>query len=93
MQLNEKDIAHLAKLARLHLDATTQKRFAEQLTRVIEYVEIISQEKIPAQAEYESGAVDPLNFRPDEKKDFKAEELKNLPAKKSGDYIVSPPLT
>ncbi|MFA6588031.1 MAG: Asp-tRNA(Asn)/Glu-tRNA(Gln) amidotransferase subunit GatC [Patescibacteria group bacterium] len=93
MQLSEQDIEHLAKLARLNLDKTTEQKFAEQLSRVIDYVEVINNEQITDEEKKEFGGLSPIEFRTDKPGESDIKNLEKLPPKKEGKYIVSPPLT
>jgi len=92
MILTQQDIEHLAKLARLKLDSETEKKFAEQLSRVIEYVEVIDQQNIPEQEADLSNAKEPIELREDKSRQFSSDDLGKLPPKKEGKFIVSPPL-
>jgi aspartyl-tRNA(Asn)/glutamyl-tRNA(Gln) amidotransferase subunit C len=42
MKVTVKDVEHVAKLARLGLKQVEKKRFTEQLSRILEYAEIIN---------------------------------------------------
>ncbi len=42
MKVTVKDVEHVAKLARLGLTQVEKKRFTEQLSRILEYAEIIN---------------------------------------------------
>jgi len=92
MQISQQDIEHLALLARLNLSQETKKKFAGQLSRVIDYVEIINNEKPSLEKNENPQAQEPYGFREDKAKKFELKPLENLPPKKEGKYIVSPSL-
>lgn len=92
MQISEQDIEHLTRLARLNLSEETKKKFAGQLSRVIDYVEIINSQEANLEKNENQAPQEPRVFREDKAKKPGLKSLENLPPKKVGKYIVSPPL-
>jgi len=43
MKISEKDVEYVAKLATLEVDETEKKQLAEQLSRIVEYVEKLNE--------------------------------------------------
>ncbi len=44
-KLNEKEVKHVAKLARLNLTSQEVKKFQEQLSEVLDYIEVLKEVK------------------------------------------------
>jgi aspartyl-tRNA(Asn)/glutamyl-tRNA(Gln) amidotransferase subunit C len=45
-KLSEKEVKHVAKLARLDLTPQEVKRFQEQLSEILSYIEVLSEVKV-----------------------------------------------
>ena len=85
------DVAYVAKLARLNLTAAETQLFQNQLGRVLQYADKLSEVDV-SHVEAAAHAIPIFNvFREDEPRDFfTAEEaLSNAPRKANGLFIVT----
>ena len=75
MSISGEDIKHIAELSRLNLSAAEMKKYGEQISSVLEYIEQLSEvdtKKVEPTAQV-SGLVDV--WRPDEVKNWDKEEV------------------
>ena len=91
--IDQKTIAHIAKLARLHVSDQAAKAYSEQLSKVLEYFEQISKVK--------TDGVEPLVTPTDvhsfwradvAKKELSAEEIVANAPQKTGNLFTVPPV-
>lgn len=90
MAATEIDVQYVAHLARLHLSAEEEKKFAAQLGQILGYVEKLKELDI-SQVEPTAHAVPLVNVtRPDEVHHglSHAEALRNAPAQTGGLFLV-----
>ncbi len=92
MKLNKKDIQHIANLARLELTQTEEKKYGEQLSAILDYVEQLQEvdvNNVEATAQV-TGLANVL--REDKVKDWDEQErdtaLKQAPDMVDGQYKV-----
>jgi len=90
MKINKEEVLHVADLARLEMDDASIDRFAEQIGRILEYVDTLNRADtagVPAT----SHAITLTNaFREDEETPHLAREraLSNAPEKEDGSFVV-----
>lgn len=93
MQLSETDIAHLGKLARLDLSSEIRQKFAEQISRILEYVDTINKIEVnDSQGEQQRTHVGMADLAEDVVEPVSTDELLDLAPKREGRSIISPPL-
>jgi aspartyl/glutamyl-tRNA(Asn/Gln) amidotransferase C subunit len=93
MKLSETDITHLGKLARLDLAPEIRQKFAEQISRVLEYVETINKIEVSnTEGEQQRPHVGIEKLAQDVVEPGSTDELLDLVPKREGRSIISPPL-
>ena len=90
MKITKDDVLYVADLARLDLDEASIDAFAEQITNILEYVDMLKRVDT-AGVNPTSHAISLTNaFREDEEKDHLERDLvlANAPEKEDGTFIV-----
>ena len=92
--IDEKEVQHVARLARLKLSPDELKRFSSQLSKVLDYIKQLN--------EVDTSSVEPMSHPLDLKNVFREDEagpslprdeaLANAPVKRDGFFIVPPVL-
>ncbi len=93
MQFTDADIAHLATLVRLSPTPEQRRTYAEQLSRVLEYVDQMNASGVAAPAEGARASVTPYDLREDRVHSHDGMNLTRQAPSREGAYIVSPPTT
>ena len=90
MKITREDVLYVADLARLDLDEASIDAFAEQITNILEYVDMLNRVDTEG-VNPTSHAISLTNaFREDEEKDHLERDLvlANAPEKEDGTFIV-----
>jgi len=90
MKITKDDVLYVADLARLDLDEASIDAFAEQITNILEYVDMLNRVDTEG-VNPTSHAISLTNaFREDEEKDHLERDLvlANAPEKEDGTFIV-----
>jgi len=90
MKITKEDVLYVADLARLELDTASIDAFAEQITNILEYVDMLNRADT-AGVNPTSHAISLTNaFRDDEEKDHLERDLAlaNAPECEDGNFIV-----
>jgi aspartyl-tRNA(Asn)/glutamyl-tRNA(Gln) amidotransferase subunit C len=90
MRITKEDVLYVADLARLDLDEASIEAFAEQIARILEYVDMLNQVDTEGVAST-SHAISLTNaFREDEQKGHLERDraLANAPESENGNFIV-----
>ena len=90
MKITKEEVLHVAHLARLHIDENYIDTFAEQIGKILEYVDTLNRVDTTG-VRPTSHAIDLTNaFRNDEVSDYFDSDraLANAPEKEDGNFIV-----
>ena len=90
MKITKEEVLYVADLARLDLDETAIDKFAEQITKILEYMDLLNQVHTEC-VEPTSHAIFLTNaFREDEERDHLDRDLvlSNAPEKEEGNFLV-----
>lgn len=92
--IDEQQVRHVARLARLRLSEEERKRFASQLDRILDYINQLN--------EVDTSSVEPMSHPLDVKNVLRDDEVKpslgrdealaNAPQQRAGFFIVPPVL-
>ena len=90
MKITREEVLYVADLARLDLDETAIDKFAEQITKILEYMDLLN--KVHTEGvEPTSHAIFLTNaFREDEEREHLDRDLvlANAPEKEEGNFLV-----
>ena len=90
MHLSDTDITHLAALARLELKPEKRQAFADQLSRVLDYLDHVNAHDASQEAAIRPrAAASPVNFRTDVAKPSPENLIEQAP-RREGHSVVSP---
>jgi aspartyl-tRNA(Asn)/glutamyl-tRNA(Gln) amidotransferase subunit C len=90
MNISEKDVLYVAKLARLSLSGEETKNFTVQLGQILQFINKLDTVNVTG-VEPAAGTLSPRNVtRPDEQiREFSVDEItRNAPEKKDGLFVV-----
>lgn len=91
MHFSDADIAHLGKLTRLTHTPEQRAAFAEQLSRILDYLDQITQSDVQAVDGVQREPMTPYEFRDDVAKPSDAPHLLAQAPRREGNFVVSPP--
>jgi len=91
MQLSDADIAKLGLLGRLDLSAEKRHAYAEQLSRIVAYVDKLREADVAATSTHLRQPVPPTKLRDDVPVVVQADTVLALAPRREGRFIVSPP--
>ena len=90
MKITREEVLYVADLARLDLDETAIDKFAEQITKILEYMDLLNRVHTDG-VEPTSHAIFLTNaFREDEEREHLDRDLvlANAPEKEEGNFLV-----
>jgi aspartyl-tRNA(Asn)/glutamyl-tRNA(Gln) amidotransferase subunit C len=90
MKITKEEVLYVADLARLDLDETAIDKFAEQITTILEYMDLLNRVQTEG-VEPTSHAIFLTNaFREDEEREHLDRDLAltNAPEKEEGNFLV-----
>ncbi len=93
MHFTDADIVHLGKLVRLSQTLAQRQMYAEQLSRVLDYLDQINQSDVPAVEGQRRSPVTPYDVREDIAMPADAVRLVAQAPTRDGSFVVSPPTT
>lgn len=93
MHFTDVDVAHLGKLVRLSQTPAQRQAYAEQLSRVLDYLDQINQSDVRAVEGQRREPITPYDLREDEAQPADASHLISQAPVREGAFVVSPPTT
>jgi len=88
MKISKKEVEHIASLARLDLSEPEKKKFARELTSIIDYIDQLKKlETKNIEPLYQTGVLPNVTARDKIKPDINQEEIKKQFGKKEDDYL------